>query len=288
MGCFTSCLLPVEFAWLIIDNKRPAVNFHKIFKCGLYNAVMDTVQPDRQILVVDDEPQIVKVLQAYLEKAGYRVISAGDGSNALAAFRQHRPDFVILDLNLPVIDGLDVCRTIRRESNVPILMLTARVEEADRLIGLELGADDYVVKPFSPREVVARVKTIFRRAAPAPETQEVITAGDLRIDLAEHTVSRAGELIDLTPTEFAILVVLASQPRRVLSRMQIMEQAQGDAFEGYERTIDAHIKNLRNKLEPDPKKPVYIRTVFGVGYKFEAQAGGRSVGEQVRKNAKAK
>jgi len=249
---------------------------------------MDTVQPDRQILVVDDEPQIVKVLQAYLEKAGYRVISAGDGSNALAAFRQHRPDFVILDLNLPVIDGLDVCRTIRRESNVPILMLTARVEEADRLIGLELGADDYVVKPFSPREVVARVKTIFRRAAPAPETQEVITAGDLRIDLAEHTVSRAGELIDLTPTEFAILVVLASQPRRVLSRMQIMEQAQGDAFEGYERTIDAHIKNLRNKLEPDPKKPVYIRTVFGVGYKFEAQAGERSAAEQVRKNAKAK
>lgn len=267
---------------------RFAVNFHKIFKWGRYNAVMDTAQTVKQILVVDDEPQIVKVLWAYLERAGYGVISAGNGRDALAVFRQHRPDFVILDLNLPVIDGLDVCRTIRRESNVPILMLTARVEEADRLVGLELGADDYVVKPFSPREVVARVKTIFRRAAPAPENPEVIAAGDLRIDVAEHAVSCAGKDIDLTPTEFAILVVLASQPRRVLSRMQIMEQAQGEAFEGYERTIDAHIKNLRNKLEPDPKKPVYIRTVFGVGYKFDPQTGGRSAAEQARKSAKAK
>ena len=225
--------------------------------------------PLKKILVVDDVLQIVKVLRAYLEKAGFLVVTAADGSTALAVFRQSRPDFVILDLNLPGMDGLDVCRTIRRESNVPILMLTARVEEADRLIGLELGADDYVVKPFSPREVVARVRTIFRRSSVEPEKTEVIQLGSLVIDLTRHSVSRFNDPIELTPTEFDILVVLASQPKRVFSRMQIMEQALGESFEGYERTIDAHIKNLRNKLEPNPKKPAYIHTVFGVGYKFE-------------------
>ncbi|MBE0697983.1 MAG: response regulator transcription factor [Anaerolineaceae bacterium] len=225
----------------------------------------------KRILVVDDEPQIVKVLRAYLEKAGYQVVTAADGNAAVSVFRQSRPDFVILDLNLPGIDGLDVCRTLRRESNVPILMLTARVEETDRLIGLELGADDYVVKPFSPREVVARVRTIFRRASAEPVKAEVIQVGALVIDLTGHSVMRSSVSIDLTPTEFDILVVLASQPKRVFSRMQIMEQAMGESFEGYERTIDAHIKNLRNKLEPNPKKPSYIHTVFGVGYKFEAR-----------------
>lgn len=225
--------------------------------------------PVKKVLVVDDELQIVKVLRAYLEKAGFLVVTAADGPAALAVFRQSRPDFIILDLNLPGMDGLDVCRAIRRESNVPILMLTARVEEADRLIGLELGADDYVVKPFSPREVVARVRTIFRRSSTEPEATEVIQLGSLVIDLAGHSVTRSGQTIDLTPTEFEILVVLARQPKRVFSRMQIMEQALGESFEGYERTIDAHIKNLRNKLEVNPKKPVYIHTVFGVGYKFE-------------------
>ena len=225
----------------------------------------------KRILVVDDELQIVKVLRAYLERGGFQVATAADGNAALAVFRQARPDFVILDLNLPGLDGLEVCRALRRESNVPILMLTARVEEADRLIGLELGADDYVVKPFSPREVVARVHAIFRRAAAEPAKPEIIQAGQLTIDLGGHAVSRADQLIDLTPTEFEILVTLANQPKRVLSRMQIMEQALGESFEGYERTIDAHIKNLRNKLEPDPKKPSYIHTVFGVGYKFEVR-----------------
>lgn len=227
--------------------------------------------PSKSILVVDDEPQIVKVLHAYLEKANFRVLTAGDGPAALRIFQQQHPDFVILDLNLPGMDGLDVCRALRRESEVPVLMLTARVEEADRLIGLELGADDYVVKPFSPREVVARVRTIMRRAGAAPAAEsELIRAGDLEIDLLGHTVRRAGQPIDLTRTEFDILVALAKQPKRVLSRMQIMEQAMGDSFEGYERTIDAHIKNLRNKLEPNPRQPAYIHTVFGVGYKFEA------------------
>lgn len=228
----------------------------------------------KRILVVDDEAQIVKVLRAYLEKAGYQVLTASDGNAAVSVFRQSRPDFVILDLNLPGMDGFDVCRTMRRDSNVPILMLTARAEEADRLIGLELGADDYVVKPFSPREVVARVRTIFRRTLAETAKPERIQAGDLTIDLAGHSVTRASQPVELTPTEFAILVTLANQPRRVLSRMQIMEQALGESFEGYERTIDAHVKNLRNKLELDPKKPSYIHTVFGVGYKFDVREDG--------------
>ena len=227
------------------------------------------VERTKKILIVDDEPQILKVLKAYLEKAGFQVSGAADGLSALAVFHREKPDFLILDLNLPGMDGLDVCKAIRRESNLPILMLTARVEETDRLIGLELGADDYVIKPFSPREVVARVRTIFRRMTPEPVKQEVIEVGPLKITLDQHTVSLAERSIELTPTEFDILVVLAQQPRRVFTRLQIMEQAQGDAFEGYERTIDAHIKNIRLKLEPTPKKPVYIHTVFGVGYKLE-------------------
>ncbi len=223
----------------------------------------------QKILVVDDEPQILKVLQAYLEKEGYQVVSAMDGSLALEVFARENPTFVILDLNLPRLDGLEVCREIRRNSSVPILMLTARVEEVDKLIGLELGADDYVVKPFSPREVVARIKTILKRVNAGGAKGEIIRAGNLTIDLGQHTVTLEDRLIELTPTEFQILVTLASNPRRVFSRLQIMEHAQGDAYEGYERTIDAHIKNLRIKLEPDPKNPIYVQTVFGLGYKFE-------------------
>lgn len=224
----------------------------------------------KKILVIDDEPQIVKVLKAYLEKAGYQVVTAADGNAALAVFQREKPDFMILDLNLPGVDGLDICKAVRRDSDIPILMLTARVEEADRLIGLELGADDYVVKPFSPREVVIRVRTILRRTTTVPTTSDIIQAGNLVIDLKLHTVRLAGRSIELTPTEFEILVVMAKQPKRVFSRLQIMEQAQGNAFEGYERTIDAHIKNIRLKLEPNPKKPIYILTVFGLGYKLEA------------------
>ena len=225
----------------------------------------------KKILVIDDEPQIVKVLKAYLEKAGFQVATAADGNGALLAFQREKPDFMILDLNLPGMDGLDVCKAVRRISNIPILMLTARVEEADRLIGLELGADDYVIKPFSPREVVARVRTIFRRTTVEPVNSDTIRVGDLAIDLDEHTVTVVDRPIELTPTEFGILVTLARQPKRVFSRLQIMEQAQGDAFEGYERTIDAHIKNIRLKLEPNPKKPVYIHTVFGLGYKLDVE-----------------
>jgi DNA-binding response OmpR family regulator len=225
----------------------------------------------KKILVVDDEPQIVKVVKAYLEKAGFQVVTAATGSAALSEFDKEKPDFMILDLNLPGIDGLEVCRTIRRQSGIPILMLTARVEETDKLIGLEIGADDYVIKPFSPREVVARVRTILRRATPDSTRTSILQAGDLVINLEDHTVTVSEKPVDLTPTEFEILVVLAKQPKRVFSRLQIMESAQGSAFEGYERTIDAHIKNIRLKLELDPKKPAYVHTVFGVGYKLEVR-----------------
>mgnify|MGYP001592365121 CR=1 FL=1 len=223
------------------------------------------------ILVVDDEPQIVKVLRGYLEQAGFRVVTANDGQLALTQYKHEKPDLVLLDLHLPGMDGLDVARRLRASSNVPIIMVTARVEETHRLIGLELGADDYVAKPFSPREVVARVRAVLRRAEAPPATPEVIRAVDIIIDLTRHTVMRADEPIDLTPTEFGLLVTLAREPGRAFTRLQLLEGAQGDAFEGYERTVDAHIKNLRAKLERDSKKPEYIMTVFGVGYKFSEQ-----------------
>lgn len=221
------------------------------------------------ILVVDDEPKIVKTVRAYLESSGYRVVTAGEGRAALTLFRHEKPGLVILDLGLPAMDGLDVARTLRRESNVPIIMLTARVEEADRLVGLELGADDYVTKPFSPRELVARVRAVLRRAGPEREVSAPpICAGDLSIDLERRLITVAGRAVELTPTEFELLVVLASHPGRVFSRMELLDRVQGDAFEGYDRTIDAHVKNLRQKIEPDPKQPRYLLTAFGVGYRF--------------------
>ena len=229
------------------------------------------IEMTKKILVIDDEEKIVTVLKAYLEQSGYQVVTAADGKGALAVFQREKPDFMILDLTLPGLDGLEVCRAVRRQSNIPILMLTARVEEADKLMGLELGADDYVVKPFSPREVVARVRTIFRRASGEAAQNEIIRVGNLEIDMDQHTVMVADHQVELTPTEFDILVVLARQPKRVFTRLQIMEQAQGNAFEGYERTIDAHIKNIRLKLEPNSKDPTFIHTVFGVGYKLEVK-----------------
>jgi len=222
----------------------------------------------QKILVVDDEREIVKLVRAYLEQTGFHVITASDGQEGLTVFRHEKPDLVVLDLNLPRIDGLDVCRTIRRESDTPVIMLTARVEEQDRLIGLELGADDYIVKPFSPREVVARVRAVLRRVKPMPSTPETIAAADVTLDLVRHIASVAGKLLDLTPTEFELLRTLASEPGRAFSRMELLDAAQGEAYEGYERTIDTHIKNLRVKIEPDPKNPRYILTVYGVGYKF--------------------
>lgn len=220
------------------------------------------------ILIIEDESELVKVLRSYLEQAGFTVLTASRGETGLSTWEHRHPDLVILDLNLPGLDGLDVARAIRRRADTPIIMLTARVEEADQLIGLELGADDYITKPFSPRLVVARVRALLRRSETAPTPASVLRVQDLEIDLDAHTVRRNGEAFDLTPTEFNLLATLASQPGRVYSRLQLLESSQGTAYEGYERSIDAHIKNLRAKLEVDPKNPRYIETVFGVGYRF--------------------
>jgi two-component system alkaline phosphatase synthesis response regulator PhoP len=221
------------------------------------------------ILIVDDEPKIIKTVRTYLENAGFRVATAADGQTALTIFRHEKPGLVVLDLGLPGLDGLDVARSMRRDSNVPIIMLTARVDETDRLIGLELGADDYVTKPFSPRELVARVRAVLRRTggerevAPAP-----IVAADVYINMERRRVTVSGQDVELTPTEFDLLAVLARHPGRVFTRMELLDRVQGYSFEGYERTIDAHVKNLRQKIEPDPKEPRYVLTVYGVGYKF--------------------
>ena len=220
------------------------------------------------ILIIEDEPELVKVLRSYLEQAGFNVLTAYRGDSGLSTWEQKRPDLVILDLNLPGIDGLDLAREIRRKGDTPLIMVTARVEETDRLIGLELGADDYIPKPFSPREVVARVRAVLRRATATPMTPSILRVGDLEIDLDSHIVSSQGAAIDLTPTEFNLLATLAAQPGRAFTRLQLLETTQGNAYEGYERTIDAHIKNLRAKIEKDAKAPQYIETVFGIGYRF--------------------
>jgi len=220
------------------------------------------------ILVIDDETRIVKLASDYLEHAGFRVLSAGDGVTGLAVARRERPDLVVLDLLLPGMDGLDVCRALRRESGVPIIMLTARVEETDRLIGLELGADDYMTKPFSPRELVARVRTVLRRSQGSMQYPNVLRAGDLEIHLDSHRVNRAGENVELSRIEFNLLEILAQHPGQIFSRDQLLDRLHGIAFEGFERSIDAHVKNLRRKLEPDPRQPRYVLTVYGVGYKF--------------------
>lgn len=222
------------------------------------------------ILIIEDERELTRILTSYLENAGYFVITAFRGDSGYALWQQKKPDLLLLDLNLPGMDGLDITREIRRQSQVPIILVTARVEEIDRLIGLEIGADDYITKPFSPREVVARVKAVLRRSGSAQLSVQVLRVADLEIDLESHTIKRAETLLDLTPTEYNILAALAAQPGRVFSRGQILQTIQPDSvvFEGFERTVDAHIKNLRHKLERNPKEPQYIETVFGVGYRF--------------------
>jgi len=223
------------------------------------------------LLIIEDEPELVRVLRSYLEQAGYHVLTALRGDTGLTTWEDKHPDLVILDLNLPGMDGLDVARHIRQHETrrTPIIMLTARTNEMDQLLGLELGADDYIPKPFSPRIVVARVRALLRRTDASKPTIHNFSIADMQISLDAHSVTRSGKAIQLTPTEFELLVTLAGQPGRVFNRQQLLEASQGVAYEGYERSIDVHIKNLRAKLEPDPKKPVYIETVFGIGYRFK-------------------
>ena len=220
------------------------------------------------VLVVDDEPQILGLVRDYLEHGGFTVLTAVDGAAALRTARTQRPDLVVLDLGLPGLDGLDVTRSLRRDGEVPIIILTARADESDKLVGLELGADDYVTKPFSPKELVARVRAVLRRAEAMREPPEVVTVGDVTLDAGRLEVRVAGQRVEVTPTEFQLLLTLARQPGRVFTRAQLLNAIHGVAFESYERAIDAHVKNLRKKIERDPRNPRYLLTTFGVGYRF--------------------
>jgi DNA-binding response OmpR family regulator len=218
--------------------------------------------------VVEDEIEIARVVRDYLRNAGFEVIVGGDGGSAVASVRSAKPDLLVLDLGLPGRDGLDVAREIRRWSNTPIVMLTARGDETDRIVGLEIGADDYVVKPFSPKELVARVRAVLRRTRTAARGDEIVRAGDVEIDTAKMRVSVGGTQVDLTPTEFQLLATLAREPGRVFTRSQLLDAVHGVAIESYERAIDAHVKNIRRKIEPTPGSPRYVVTVHGVGYRF--------------------
>jgi DNA-binding response OmpR family regulator len=224
-----------------------------------------------KVLVVDDDEKIVKVLTAYLQKENYVVVSAKDGWEAVEKAAELSPDIVLLDVMLPSLDGWGVCKEIRRTSNVPIIMLTARDGENDRIIGLELGADDYVVKPFSPKEVIARIRAILRRVQPTEDKERVLEIGKIALRPNSHNVMMAGVSIDLTPTEYKLLELFLSNPGQVFSRLQLVEKVQGYAFDGYERTMDSHIKNLRKKLNVSPEDQEYIKTIYGVGYKMAGE-----------------
>jgi DNA-binding response OmpR family regulator len=244
---------------------------HAVFTLGREAPVREVRAMNKKIVVIDDEPSVQEVVRGYLEKDGYLVYVAGNGREGLALAERTKPGLVVLDLMLPDISGEDVCREIRSRSDVPILMLTAKASEDERVGGLVLGADDYLTKPFSPRELVARVRAVLRRSQgaeiPLVETLS-FDSGQLEIDSVQHEVRRDGEIVDLTPNEYKLLVTLARYPGRVYSRFELINHVQGYDFEGYERTIDAHVKNLRKKIEPDPKHPRYVETVFGVGYRL--------------------
>jgi two-component system alkaline phosphatase synthesis response regulator PhoP len=221
----------------------------------------------KKVLVVDDDTKTVELVRLYLHRDGYRVVTAGDGHEALKLAREARPDLIVLDLMLPGIDGLEVCRILRQESEVPIIMLTALTTDDDRLRGLDLGADDYVSKPFSPRELAARVRAVLRRL-PGERGPEKIEHGDLTVNFVKHEAYLAGRPLHLTPIEFKVLATMVKEPGRVFSRAQIIDKALGFDFDGFDRTIDVHILKLRRKLEPDPRHPSYIKTVYGAGYKL--------------------
>ena len=222
----------------------------------------------KQILVVDDEPRIAEICRDYLKRAGFEVITAGNGDDALALARSRQPDLIVLDLKLPGRDGLDVTRALRQRSNVPIIMLTARIEESDKLVGLELGADDYLTKPFSPRELVARVRAVLRRLDTAPVAGDIVRAADVTLDVPRLKAQVGSRTVELTSSEFQLLATMMRQPGRVFTRSQLLDALRGEDGESFERAVDAHVKNLRRKIEPEPRKPKYVLTVYGVGYRF--------------------
>ena len=222
----------------------------------------------KTILVVDDEERLTSLVKAYLMQEGFRVATARNGREALFIARQEKPDLIVLDLMMPEMDGYEFMRLHRKERETPIILLTARVEDSDKVLGLELGADDYVTKPFSPRELTARVRAVLRRAGQAAPEPDLLRAADVTLDRAGHTVRVGERMADLTPSEFDLLATLMSAPGRAFSRLELLDRLQGTTYEGYERTIDVHVKNLRAKIEPDPSKPRYVETVYGVGYRF--------------------
>jgi DNA-binding response OmpR family regulator len=220
------------------------------------------------ILVIDDELRLLNLVRGYLEQDGYQVVTATNGREALFAARDHKPDLIILDLMMPEMDGWEFMRLHRQERNTPIIMLTARVDDVDKIAGLEMGADDYLTKPFSPRELMARARAVLRRSSAASEEPEILRSGDLVLEVSARKLTRDGQVIELTPMEFELLSTLMSNPGRAFSRLELLERAQGYAYDGYERTIDVHIKNLRKKIEQQPSEPLYVLTIFGVGYRF--------------------
>jgi len=222
----------------------------------------------KTILVVDDEERLTSLVKAYLAQEGFRVVTARNGREALFIARQEKPDLIVLDLMMPEMDGYEFMRLHRKERETPIILLTARVEDSDKVLGLELGADDYMTKPFSPRELTARVRAVLRRAGQAAPEPDLLRAADITLDRAGHTVRVGERMADLTPSEFDLLATLMSAPGRAFSRLELLDRLQGTTYEGYERTIDVHVKNLRAKIEPDPSKPRYVETVYGVGYRF--------------------
>ena len=224
------------------------------------------------ILVVDDEARLVSLIRAYLEQDGFHVVTAHDGKAAIFVAREEKPDLIILDLMMPVMDGYQFMTVHRKERNTPIILLTAKVEESDRILGLELGADDYITKPFSPREVVARVKAVLRRLHGGETVSPLLRVGDLTLDVAGHTVYLKEQKIELTPSEFELLRIFMSSPGRAFSRVELLDQMQGSMLDSYDRVIDVHIKNLRSKIEPNPRQPQYIETVYGVGYRLSQTA----------------
>lgn len=225
----------------------------------------------KTILVVDDEQRLVSVVKAYLEQEGFRVVTASNGQEAIHIARQEKPDLIILDIMMPEMDGYEFLRVHRKERETPVIMLTARVADDEKVIGLELGADDYVTKPFKPRELIARVRAVLRRVGKTEPTAEILRVGDITLDRDSHTVMVGDQFIDLTPSEFDLLATLMSSPGRAFSRLDLLDRLQGTAYEGYERTIDVHIKNLRAKVEDDPRIPRYVETVYGVGYRFSRE-----------------
>jgi DNA-binding response OmpR family regulator len=225
----------------------------------------------KKILVVDDKAELRTLLKQYLTQEGFDIVTANNGQEALFVTRREKPDLILLDIMMPEMSGFEFMRSLSRESDTPIILLTAKLDENDKVLGLELGADDYITKPFSPRELTARVRAVLRRMEKANTPQEVLRIGEISLDRAGRILSVRGQAVDLTPSEFELLATLMAAPGRVFSRLEILDRLQGAAYEGYERTIDVHIRNLRTKIEPDPSKPRYIETVYGAGYRFAVQ-----------------